>query len=167
MTWPCFYCTYENEDDSATQCCICGMPGNRVNRKAALKNPISNGDAENSRASRTASMAIDLTLSPNYSTNSFSSKRKRNNPPASANTNENGDGTSSVSSNNKSSKRSIQRNFNSSLARRKPPQRPKVQQKQSMLSFARLGGLVCDELPSESNHNPHYRKAAVCWHIKT
>ncbi len=139
MTWPCFYCTYENEDDSTTLCCICGMPGNRIKKKAALKNTSDNDNGENSKTTGTASMAIDLT-SPDDSANAFSSKRKRKNPPYGVGTNENGEGTNSISDSN-NSKRVIQRNLNSSLARRKPPQRPKLPQKdassqrQSTISF--------------------------------
>lgn len=29
MTWSCRYCTFSNEDDSGTQCEMCGMPGKR------------------------------------------------------------------------------------------------------------------------------------------
>jgi len=59
MTWPCFYCTYDNEDDSATQCSICGMPGNRKFKKATAKSSRSNGDKK-SNGKKQQEPIIDL-----------------------------------------------------------------------------------------------------------
>ena len=141
MTWPCFYCTYDNEDDSATQCCLCGMPGNRVKQNTATNNPRNNDDntirdlTGNSKASGTVSKAIDLT-SQKDSANAFYSKRKRNNDDA--------DSANAADSIN--SQRKLHRNFHSSLARRKPPQRPKIKetqiQRQSTLSFTSISQLT-------------------------
>ena len=186
MTWPCFYCTYDNEDDSATQCCLCGMPGNRIKQKTASKsNNSSNGDkilvdlsAKTKAAGTTggegrigdetnsgkasfysvsasaltlSSTAIDLT-SPDKSVNAFSSKRKRNNSPVGTNAkNNNEDGTNADGSSS-SSQEKLHRNFYPGLARRKPPQRPKINQKQpqnqkqSTLSFS---------MPTSLSHFPH------------
>ena len=156
MTWSCFYCTYDNEDDSATQCLLCGNPGNRTKQKAVSKSN-SSGDqvvanlAEKTKAARktvggkpkartenssisastsaTASTAIDLT-SPDKTVTGFSSKRKRNDSFADADTNDSGNSNASTSN-----QKRPERNFHMGLARRKPPPRPKVQRKQSTLSF--------------------------------
>ncbi len=131
MTWPCFYCTYDNEDDSATQCLLCGNPGNRTKKREI-------------GTSSTESNTIDLTSSEK-STSAFSSKRKRNDPTvdgsnrnSTSTSNRNGVSANDKTSSSKDNKR-IERNFHPSLAQRKPPQRPQVQsqnQKQSTISFA-------------------------------
>lgn len=176
MTWPCFYCTYDNEDDSATQCCLCGMPGNRtflkekaVNNKSGSDSVVdltaTNTNAEGEGSVSITTSTIDLTASINDNNNNnkseraFVSKRKRNFLSNEAKSN--GENTNDSSS----SSRKPERNFHSSLKRRKPPTRPTTtttttqqtqqQPRQSTLSFSSVSK------PSSSSHGHTFAHKVV------
>jgi hypothetical protein len=90
------------------------------------------------------------------SAKAFSSKRKRNNTPPDNSAGNNGDDT------NISGSKKLQRNFHSSLGRRKPPQRPKLQQqqqqRQSTLSFSSVSkpsSSLSLPSPSSQSHFSH------------
>mmetsp|Transcript_8599 Transcript_8599/g.18554 ORF Transcript_8599/g.18554 Transcript_8599/m.18554 type:complete len:885 (+) Transcript_8599:133-2787(+) len=166
MTWSCFYCTFDNDDESTTQCSLCGMPGNRTSQKAETAGLDGKGRTTNTavdlteaettvpssktkgldgnqkspqqqpNGSSSSSSTIDLTST---NTNAITSSRKRKKPSSSGS--DGGDNNNDYSNGNggklKSSRnRTDFPNINTSLGRRKPPKPPKLNQRQSTISFS-------------------------------
>eukprot|EP00536_Pseudo-nitzschia_multiseries_P006563 jgi/Psemu1/286541/fgenesh1_pg.142_\ len=161
MTWSCFYCTFDNDNDISSECSLCGMPGKRTSQKKDPAAVVASASSSNTVVDLTeteqkvsakpakcadgndavaASSMIDLTTTT--SNDALTSSRKRKAPSTSGGDNEqNG-------KNSRSRSRSDFPNRNTSLGGRKPPKPPKRQQrpqpsqnqKQSTLSFSSLPG---------------------------
>ena len=166
MTWSCFYCTFDNDDDSTTQCSLCGMPGNRTSQKSGtigldgkrsstntavdlteteakaptLKTKGLDGNHKSPQQQPNASFpSVSTTDLTSTNTNVIASSRKRKTPSSSGS--DGGDNSNDNSNDNGSKIKSSRNrtdfpNINTSLGRRKPPKPPKLNQRQSTISFS-------------------------------